>query len=118
MSLAENKRDSGAIEKYEAERRRTRQFVALIAKTRKKLETLYGDHRTPEGKIKAASKQTRPAEVPRKGKAEILGSLKEEYVHLKNDWGGATVLVSSSSSSSSSSCQSSLAKCQGMGVRR
>jgi len=86
----QKKQDLAAIEKYEAERRRTRQFVALIAKTREKLEQLYGDQRTLEGRIKATPTQTRSPEELRKGKEEILASLKEDYARLKQEWGGAT----------------------------
>ena len=86
----QTQKDPAAIEKYEGERRRTRQFVSLIAKTRARLEKLYGDERTSEGKIKAARKQTTDPEVLRKGKEEILAALKEDYARLKREWSGAT----------------------------
>jgi predicted aminopeptidase len=84
------KQDPAALEKYENERRRTRQFVALVAGARVKLEKLYGDERTPEGRIKAARKQIASPEVLRKGKEEILAGLKTDYAILKTNWGGAT----------------------------
>ena len=51
------KGDQAALEKYLAELRRTTQFAHLIANTRERLETLYGDERTEGGKIKATKKK-------------------------------------------------------------
>src|SRR6185436_14194054 len=81
--------DGAASERYEAELRRTRQFVRLIQTTRERLETLYGDQRTEEGKLKAA-KQERDAstEKLRREKQQILERLQQEYAELKKTWNG------------------------------
>ncbi|MCX6929740.1 MAG: aminopeptidase, partial [Verrucomicrobia bacterium] len=50
------KGDPEALEKYRAGLRRTTQFARLIADTRERLETLYGDERTEAGKITATRK--------------------------------------------------------------
>src|SRR5207244_11558576 len=41
------KGDHQALEDYQAQQRRTQDFVGLIARTREKLEKLYGDQQTP-----------------------------------------------------------------------
>ena len=80
-----------AGEKYQAELRRTRQFARLIANTRERLEALYGDERTPQGQIKAASKKRAVApEQLRQQKQQILDHLQAEYTQLKAQWGGDT----------------------------
>lgn len=78
-----------ALEAYAAELRRTVQFVRLVAHTRARLETLYGDERTAEGRIQAA-KQARalPPEQLRQQKQELLDGLRRDYAQLKRQWGG------------------------------
>src|ERR1051325_8203284 len=81
--------DQAAMEKYAAGRRRTADFVHLIARTREKLETLYGDQRNAEGKLKAA--RVRPIQDVnelRRRKEQIYAELQSEYGTLKKSWGG------------------------------
>jgi predicted aminopeptidase len=85
------KGDPAATEKYLAEIRRTDQFAHLITKTRERLEALYGDERTAEGKVKAGkSKRTLPPAQLRREKQEILNRLQRDYAQLKAQWGGNT----------------------------
>ena len=83
------KGDQDALASYRAERQRTRDFVALISQTREKLEKLYGDERTPEGKLKAAKKKPiGDVEELRRRKREIFAELQKDYLALKQAWGG------------------------------
>ena len=80
-----------ALDKYLAQIRRTRQFAHLLGRTRECLETLYGDTRTAEGKLKAAKKPLAvPPEQLRREKQDVLDRLQREYVQLKSQWGGDT----------------------------
>jgi predicted aminopeptidase len=83
------KGDQQAYDKYSAELHRTQEFAHLIMQTRERLEALYGDERTKEGKLKATKKkrEVAPAEL-RREKQEILARLQKEYVDLKAQWGG------------------------------
>ena len=84
------KGDQAALEQYLAEVRRTAQFAQLIADTRDRLVTLYGDERTEGGKIKATkNKRAIPPEQLRRQKQELLDRLQREYTQLKAQWGGA-----------------------------
>ena len=84
------KGDQAALEEYLAEVRRTAQFARLIADTRDRLVTLYGDERTEGGKIKATkSKRAVPPEQLRRQKQELLNRLQREFAQLKEQWGGA-----------------------------
>jgi predicted aminopeptidase len=84
------KGDQAALETYLAEVRRTTQFARLIADTRDRLVTLYGDERTEGGKIKATkNKRAVPPEQLRRQKQELLDRLQREYTQLKAQWGGA-----------------------------
>jgi len=83
------KGDSTACEQYQAELKRTGQFVHLIMATRVQLESLYGDQRTESGKIKAAKQ---PPGVPaylREEKRRILIELQQQFAELKKEWDGA-----------------------------
>jgi predicted aminopeptidase len=85
------KGDPAATEKYLAEIRRTDQYAHLITNTRERLEALYGDERTAEGKVKAGkSKRATPPAQLRQKKQEILNRLQREYAQLKAQWGGNT----------------------------
>jgi predicted aminopeptidase len=84
-----NGHEQAALERYEAELRRTRQFVGLIQTTREHLEALYGDQRTEEGELKAAKQEPKAShEELRRGKQQILEHLQQEYAELKKQWGG------------------------------
>lgn len=83
------KGDAAASERYQAELARTRQFVQLIARTRRRLEDLYGDERTESGRVKAAkTRRTEPVVQLRREKQQIYAALQQEYSQLKAQWGG------------------------------
>ncbi len=86
-----SKGDKTTYENYLGEIRRTRDFAHLITVTRERLENLYGDDRTEEGKIKA-TKKTRsvPSQKLRKEKRRIIDRLQEDYAQLKKQWQGDT----------------------------
>lgn len=76
---------------YLAELQRTRQFTALVKDARQKLQALYGDTLTEEGKVKAARvKPSEPAAQLRHDKQLVLAELRADYARLKAQWGGAT----------------------------
>ena len=83
------KGDRDALENYQAQQRRTQDFVGLIARTREKLQKLYGDQQTPEGKLKASKREPIAdlAEL-RNRKKQIFAELQQEYAVLKQSWGG------------------------------
>lgn len=86
-----SKGDRSAYEAYLAELGRTREFVHLIADTRQRLEALYGDEQTEEGRIRAAkTKASQPVEELRQGKRRILDHMQQQYAQLKMKWGGNT----------------------------
>jgi predicted aminopeptidase len=73
-----------------AQIKRNDEFVHLIAKTREELIALYGDKRTPEGKLKATRKVREPeAQELRVKKKLILDNLQKEYAKLKASWNGS-----------------------------
>lgn len=83
--------DQRAYTHYLAELQRTRQFAALVKETRAKLQVLYGDTLTDEGKVKAARvKPAMPAAQLRHDKQVVLAELRANYAKLKAQWGGAT----------------------------
>src|SRR6266850_2116145 len=83
------KANQQALEEYQAQQKRTRDFVALIARTREKLEKLYGDERTPEGKLKASrNKPIADVNELRQRKKQIFAELQRDYLRLKQSWGG------------------------------
>ncbi|HWH70232.1 MAG TPA: aminopeptidase, partial [Candidatus Sulfotelmatobacter sp.] len=83
------KGDKAALEQYEAHLRRTDQFVHLVMETRLKLEALYGDTRTEDGKVKATDKNHRvPARQLRERKRCILEEMQKDYAQLKAQWNG------------------------------
>jgi predicted aminopeptidase len=82
------KDDRAALDKYAAGRRRTSDFVHLIARTREKLEKLYGDQRNAEGKLKASKKPVADIDEMRRAKGAIYAQLQTDYHALKDSWGG------------------------------
>jgi predicted aminopeptidase len=83
--------DQAAYASYEAELARTRQFVHLIAVARTRLEALYGDELTPEGRVKTAKiKPAMPEAQLREEKRKIFERLQTDYAALKASWGGNT----------------------------
>src|SRR5215472_1677755 len=83
--------DTNSYNAYVQEVQRTREFAGLIMRTRARLEALYGDERTKDGKIKATDKnrQVDPQEL-RRQKQELIEKLRQEYAALKPRWGGNT----------------------------
>jgi predicted aminopeptidase len=79
------------LNQYSAHLERLDQFVHLVMSTRARLEALYGDERTEDGRVKAA-KSTNPAsrDELRKRKDQILREMQAEYTRLKANWGGDT----------------------------
>jgi predicted aminopeptidase len=84
----QKKNDKTALENYAAEQRRTSDFVHLIARTREKLEKLYGDQRNAEGKLKASKTPVADINDLRCGKAAIYAQLQIDYQALKESWSG------------------------------
>jgi predicted aminopeptidase len=83
--------DKAALETYLTNLRRNTQFVKAVMKTRARLESLYGDTRDEDGKVKATDKNHAvPREQLRSGKQQLLGELQGELATLKVQWGGAT----------------------------
>ncbi len=84
------KGDTNACARYQAELRRTDQFVHLVAKTRDQLKTLYRDEQTEGGAIKASKEPlAEPPEVLRNKKRQILEQLQQDYAQLKaTEWDG------------------------------
>jgi predicted aminopeptidase len=81
--------DQAGREHYQAQLRRTEQFARLIAATRERLQTLYGDELTEAGKVKAGRKpRATPPEDLRRQKQQLLDRLRNDYGHLKTQWGG------------------------------
>jgi predicted aminopeptidase len=87
----QEKGDKLALEAYRAHLQRNSQFVRLVQDTRAKLEALYGDERTENGKLRAgAKKPVTAAPALRESKRQILAEMKQEYERLKAQWGGDT----------------------------
>jgi predicted aminopeptidase len=79
--------DTAAYEKYLRSLQRTRQFVHLIMETRHQLESLYGDERTEEGKLKRSLKKPELSENQmRLKKQEIFLQMREKYLEIKKGW--------------------------------
>jgi predicted aminopeptidase len=84
-----SKGDTTAMEDYLNHLRHNNQFVHLVMNTRARLEVLYGDERTTEGKLRATRKNRDvPAEQLRREKEKILEQMKGQYADLKASWGG------------------------------
>jgi predicted aminopeptidase len=83
--------DTFGLKGYLAHLDRSSQFVHLVMSTRARLEALYGDQRTEEGKIKATvKKDVGQADKLRQQKHLILHEMQDEYTRLKANWGGDT----------------------------
>ncbi len=81
--------DDAGLERYMVGLRRTRQFAHLILGTRERLEALYGDRRTEEGRLRATKqKREAPADELRREKQQVLDRLQRDYAELKKEWGG------------------------------
>lgn len=83
--------DTAGLRAYLAHLQRSDQFVHLVMSTRSQLETVYGDQRTPEGKLKAVVKRDSQSEDKlRLQKQLVLQRMREQYTRLKANWGGDT----------------------------
>ncbi len=81
--------NSSGLKAYLAHLQRSDQFVHLVMSTRAKLEALYGDELTEDGKIKAGlKKNTAAPDQLRQRKQQILRELQAEYARLKETWDG------------------------------
>jgi predicted aminopeptidase len=81
--------DSKVLEAYQVELQRDLEFVGIVMKARLRLELLYGDTRTDEGKIKASRDPfVSDPERMREEKRSIIENLRREYGKLKESWGG------------------------------
>jgi predicted aminopeptidase len=77
------------LDEYKAHLQRSDQFVHLVMNTRVKLQALYGDHRTEDGKITASPKKKAASGAElRDRKQRILRDMQAEYALLKTGWGG------------------------------
>jgi predicted aminopeptidase len=85
------KGDNTADDAYAAALRRNEQYVRVVMRTREKLEKLYEDERTAEGKLRQTKKQrTLAPDQLRKEKEGAFNDLRKEYEQLKTQWGGHT----------------------------
>jgi predicted aminopeptidase len=86
-----SKGDKAALDTYTAEIHHTAQFAHLVAETRLRLEALFGDERTEEGKVKSTkAKKDVPREELRQGKERIMVEMKQEFARLRAQWGSDT----------------------------
>jgi predicted aminopeptidase len=80
--------DASRCEEYEAALRRSDQFVKLVLAARARLETVYGDTRDEEGRVKAARVPPQPPARLAAEKERLWGQLRRDYVQLRQQWGG------------------------------
>jgi predicted aminopeptidase len=79
-----------ALDHYESVLHRNMQFVALVMKTRRQLEALYGDVRDEEGRVRSTKKKRGvPPETLRSTKQQIITGMRQDYARLKAEWGGS-----------------------------
>jgi predicted aminopeptidase len=81
--------DPALLEAYETGLRRNVEFVAIVTKARHRLESVYGDTRASDGKVRAGGEQflVDPRRT-REQKRRILEELRQDYARLKETWGG------------------------------
>jgi predicted aminopeptidase len=80
--------DATALENYHARLRRNDDFVRLVAKTRRRLISIYGDEWTESGGVKATRKTREvPRDQLRQEKRLVLQEMKDELARLKQKWG-------------------------------
>ncbi|HVM49130.1 MAG TPA: aminopeptidase [Candidatus Acidoferrum sp.] len=83
------KGDQAAYDRYQAELRRSQQFVGLVQSARKRLAGIYGDERTDTGQLKASRKPPSvPPEELRRRKQQVFEEMRADYAQLKAQWGG------------------------------
>lgn len=79
---------SGELEGYKAHLQRNMEFVHLVLNARARLESLYEDQHTEDGKVKTAKKRDLTPQQLRRQKESILNDLKKEFAALRAQWGG------------------------------
>ncbi len=85
--------DTAALENYLAHIRRNDEFVHLVLRTRRQLETVFGDRRTEEGKVKRTDARRQvPRDELRKEKERVYSEFKQQFAALKARWGTDTEL--------------------------
>jgi predicted aminopeptidase len=83
--------DPAGLNAYLSGLHRNSEFVQAVMRTRARLESLYGDERTPGGKVKATKRKTDVARGELRQKKELAFlELKDQLVTLKRQWGGET----------------------------
>ncbi|HXG46340.1 MAG TPA: aminopeptidase [Methylomirabilota bacterium] len=80
--------DRAARRRHEEARQRHAQFVHLVLRARRELETLYGE--AAEARQAHASTTPPPPDIRRASKAAIIARLRQDYQALKAQWGGYT----------------------------
>jgi predicted aminopeptidase len=84
------KGDQAGLADYVEQVRRATEFARLVKETRKRLQALYRDEETDSGKLKAAREPSpfSPLDM-RRQKQDLLERMRQEYLALKAQWGGA-----------------------------
>jgi len=83
------KGESEALEKHLARFKRDAQFVQLVAETRAKLEQLFGDERTADGRIRSGkSEHNRTTQHLKLQQQLIFDQMRRDYELLKASWDG------------------------------
>lgn len=83
--------DATGLQDYLDHLRRNDDFVHLVMKTRLRLETLFGDERTEDGKVKAGrGKRKDPGDGLHQQKQRIYAEFQKQLAALKVSWGGST----------------------------
>ena len=81
--------DAAGLKTYLAHLERSNQFVHLVMSTRARLEALYGDQRTEDGRLKTSKKPNLAGQDNlRQRKEQVLREMKEQYARLKANWEG------------------------------
>lgn len=81
--------NTAGLSAYLAHLQRSDQFVHLVMSTRAKLEALYGDQLTEDGKIKATAKnKAATSDELRQRKQRVFNEMTAEFRQLKANWGG------------------------------
>lgn len=83
------KGNEATLAQYEEYVAREDEFALLVERTRARLEVLYGDERTEDGKVKATKRK--PGGDPeqlRKQKERIFESMRAEHEVMKKAWNG------------------------------
>jgi predicted aminopeptidase len=81
------KGDEATLAKYEEFITQEDQFALLVERTRARLEVLYGDERTEDGKVRATKRKRGVGlEQLKKEKEQIFESMRADYEAMKKSW--------------------------------